>query len=66
MKPLSYFLTEMVVNLQTQGISDAEIETQVLLGSQAIQEKLSTEEVCLVPCQMVRELTSEESILEKP
>ena len=56
----------MVVNLQTQGISDAEIETQVLLGSQAIQEKLSTEEVCLVPCQMVRELTSEESILEKP
>ncbi|KAF3575818.1 hypothetical protein DY000_02035267 [Brassica cretica] len=49
-----------------KGISDAEIETQVLLGSQAIQEKLSTEEVCLVPCQMVRELTSEESIWRNP
>ncbi|RID67005.1 hypothetical protein BRARA_D02111 [Brassica rapa] len=49
-----------------KGISDAEIETQVLLGSQAIQEKLSTEEVCLVPCEMVQELTSEESTCRNP
>ncbi|XP_018482309.1 transcription factor bHLH53-like [Raphanus sativus] len=49
-----------------KGISNAEIEAQVLLGSQAIQEKLSTEEVCLVPCEMVRDLTSEESIWRNP
>ncbi|WZY92391.1 hypothetical protein YC2023_064720 [Brassica napus] len=46
--------------------SDVEIETRVLLGSQAIQEKLSTDEVCLVPCEMVRDLASEESIWRNP
>ncbi|KAL0740506.1 hypothetical protein Bca4012_082019 [Brassica carinata] len=59
-------LQMMQTTKKTQGISGAEIETQVLLGSQAIQEKLSTEEVCLVPCEMVRDLTSEESIWRNP
>ncbi|KAL0673974.1 hypothetical protein Bca4012_001955 [Brassica carinata] len=57
---------EVVVNLQTQGITDVEIETQFLLESQAVQEKLSTKELCLVPCEMVRDLTSEESIWRNP
>nr|CAA8286893.1 Unknown [Brassica rapa]CAA8287860.1 Unknown [Brassica rapa]CAA8392477.1 Unknown [Brassica rapa]CAA8404157.1 Unknown [Brassica rapa] len=59
-------LQMMQTTKKRQGISDAEIETKVLLGSQAIQEKLSTEEVCLVPCEMVRELTSEESSWRNP
>ncbi|KAJ0259777.1 Myc-type [Hirschfeldia incana] len=59
-------LQMMQTTKKTQGISNAEIETQVLLGSQVIQEKLSAEEVCLVPCEMVRDLTSEESIWRNP
>ncbi|CAA7029234.1 unnamed protein product [Microthlaspi erraticum] len=46
--------------------SNVEIETQFLLESQAIQEKLSTEEVCLVPREMVKDLTNEESIWRNP
>lgn len=42
------------------------METQYLLESQAIQEKLSTEEVCLVPCEMVQDLTTEETICRTP
>nr|VDC89062.1 unnamed protein product [Brassica oleracea] len=43
------------------------IETLIfLLESQAVQEKLSTKELCLVPCEMVRDLTSEESIWRNP
>ncbi|CAH8343448.1 unnamed protein product [Eruca vesicaria subsp. sativa] len=59
-------LQMMQTTKKTQCISDVEMETQVLLGSQAIQEKLSTEELCLVPCEMVRELTCEESIWRNP
>ncbi|XP_006410635.2 transcription factor bHLH53 [Eutrema salsugineum] len=46
--------------------TNVEIETRVLLDSQAIQEKLSMEEVCLVPCEMVRDLTTEESVWRNP
>lgn len=46
--------------------SNVEIETQFLLESQAIQEKLSTEEVCLAPREMVQDLTNEESIWRNP
>ncbi|KAH0889490.1 hypothetical protein HID58_051919 [Brassica napus] len=43
------------------------IETLIfLLESQAVQEKLSTKELCLVPSEMVRDLTSEESIWRNP
>ncbi|KAJ0262097.1 Transcription factor bHLH53 [Hirschfeldia incana] len=49
-----------------KGITDVEIETQFLLESQAVQEKLSTKEVCLVPWEMVRDLTSEEFIWRNP
>ncbi|CAF2122746.1 unnamed protein product [Brassica napus] len=63
---LTVLSNEVVVILQTQGITDVEIETQILLESQAVQEKLSTKEVCLVPCEIVRDLTSEESIWRNP
>ncbi|KAF3506080.1 hypothetical protein F2Q69_00001664 [Brassica cretica] len=59
-------LQMMQTTKKTQGITDVEIETQFLLESQAIQEKLSTKELCLVPCEMVRDLTSEESIWRNP
>ncbi|KAJ4891659.1 Transcription factor bHLH53 [Raphanus sativus] len=59
-------ILQMMQNTTKTHISDAEIETRVLLGSQAIQEKLSTDEVCLVPCGMVRDLASEESIWRNP
>lgn len=39
---------------------------QFLLGSQEIQEKLSTEEVCVVPSGMVQVLKTEECILRNP
>ncbi|KAG2296552.1 hypothetical protein Bca52824_043221 [Brassica carinata] len=39
---------------------------QTTKKSQAVQEKLSTKELCLVPCEMVRDLTSEESIWRNP
>jgi len=39
---------------------------QFLLGSQEIQEKLSTEEVCVVPREMVQVLKAEECILTNP
>ncbi|WZZ39834.1 hypothetical protein YC2023_036093 [Brassica napus] len=59
-------LQMMQTTKKTQGITDVEIETQFLLESQAVQEKLSTKELCLVPCEMVRDLTSEESICRNP
>ncbi|KAF2577060.1 hypothetical protein F2Q68_00001411 [Brassica cretica] len=59
-------LQMMQTTKKTQGITDVEIETQFLLESQAVQEKLSTKELCLVPCEMVRDLTSEESIWRNP
>nr|CAA8287674.1 Unknown [Brassica napus]CAA8392289.1 Unknown [Brassica napus]CAA8403945.1 Unknown [Brassica napus] len=59
-------LQMMQTTKKTQGITDVEIETQILLESQAVQEKLSTKEVCLVPCEIVRDLTSEESIWRNP
>ncbi|AEC09025.1 Transcription factor bHLH53 [Arabidopsis thaliana] len=49
-----------------KGSSNVQMETQYLLESQAIQEKLSTEEVCLVPCEMVQDLTTEETICRTP
>ncbi|XP_033142172.1 transcription factor bHLH53 [Brassica rapa] len=63
---LTVLSNEVVVILQTQGITDVEIETQFLLESQAVQEKLSMKELCLVPCEIVRDLTSEESIWRNP
>ncbi|CAH8354969.1 unnamed protein product [Eruca vesicaria subsp. sativa] len=59
-------ILQMMQTRKKTHISDVEIETQVLLGSQEIQEKLSTHEVCLVPCGMVRDLSSEESIWRNP
>ncbi|XP_010478497.1 PREDICTED: transcription factor bHLH52-like [Camelina sativa] len=41
-------------------------EMQFLLASQGIQEKLSTEEVCVVPREMVQVLKAEECILRNP
>ncbi|XP_010509701.1 PREDICTED: transcription factor bHLH53 [Camelina sativa] len=49
-----------------KGSSNVQLETHVLLESQAIQEKLSTEEVCLVPCEMVQDLTTQETIRRNP
>ncbi|CAL9235552.1 unnamed protein product [Arabidopsis halleri] len=49
-----------------KGSSNVQMETRFLLESQAIQEKLSTEEVCLVPCEMVQDLTTEETIWRNP
>nr|CAA8286898.1 Unknown [Brassica rapa]CAA8287865.1 Unknown [Brassica rapa]CAA8392482.1 Unknown [Brassica rapa]CAA8404162.1 Unknown [Brassica rapa] len=59
-------LQMMQTTKKTQGITDVEIETQFLLESQAVQEKLSMKELCLVPCEIVRDLTSEESIWRNP
>ncbi|KAG5396381.1 hypothetical protein IGI04_018195 [Brassica rapa subsp. trilocularis] len=59
-------ILQMMQTAKKTHTSDVEIETRVLLGSQAIQEKLSTDEVCLVPCEMVRDLASEESIWRNP
>ncbi|CAN8287512.1 unnamed protein product [Cochlearia groenlandica] len=59
-------LEVMETTKKMQGGSNAEIETKVLLESQAIQEKLSMEEVCLVPCEMVQALLNEESICRNP
>ncbi|KAF8110168.1 hypothetical protein N665_0086s0009 [Sinapis alba] len=59
-------ILQMMQTTKKMQMSDVEIETYVLLGSQAIQEKLSTDEVCLVPCGMVRDLASEESIWSNP
>ncbi|CDY67421.1 BnaAnng24240D, partial [Brassica napus] len=41
-------ILQMMQTAKKTHTSDVEIETRVLLGSQAIQEKLSTDEVCLV------------------
>ncbi|KAG7573634.1 Myc-type basic helix-loop-helix (bHLH) domain [Arabidopsis suecica] len=49
-----------------KGSSNVQMETRFLLESQAVQEKLSTEEVCLVPCEMVQDLTTEETIWRNP
>ncbi|CAN8316265.1 unnamed protein product [Cochlearia groenlandica] len=51
---------------KTKCESNVEIETRVLLESEAIQEKLSSKEVCLVPCEMVKKLKSEEAIWRNP
>ncbi|KAF3558112.1 hypothetical protein F2Q69_00011285 [Brassica cretica] len=59
-------ILQMMQTAKKTHTSDVEIETRFLLGSQAIQEKLSTDEVCLVPCEMVRDLASEESIWRNP
>ncbi|KAL0862733.1 hypothetical protein Bca101_041851 [Brassica carinata] len=59
-------ILQMMHTTKKTNISDVEVETRVLLGSKAIQEKLSTDEVCLVPCGMVRDLAREESIWSNP
>ncbi|CAD5314114.1 unnamed protein product [Arabidopsis thaliana] len=52
--------------MQTLDSSKVGREMQFLLGSQEIQEKLSTEEVCVVPREMVQVLKAEECILTNP
>ncbi|KAL1200424.1 Transcription factor bHLH53 [Cardamine amara subsp. amara] len=56
----------MQTKKKTQGSSNVEMETRILLESQAIQEKLSTEEVCLVPCEIIEDLTTDETIWRNP
>ncbi|ESQ33791.1 hypothetical protein EUTSA_v10009765mg [Eutrema salsugineum] len=52
--------------MQTQESPEVAGEMQFLLASQNIQEKLSTEEVCVVPREMVQVLKAEECILRNP
>ncbi|CAE5958921.1 unnamed protein product [Arabidopsis arenosa] len=52
--------------IQTRDSSKVGREMQFLLASQEIQEKLSTEEVCLVPREMVQVLKAAECILRNP
>ncbi|KAG7648063.1 Transcription factor bHLH52 [Arabidopsis thaliana] len=52
--------------MQTLDSSKVGREMQFLLASQEIQEKLSTEEVCVVPREMVQVLKAEECILTNP
>ncbi|EOA38793.1 hypothetical protein CARUB_v10011063mg, partial [Capsella rubella] len=52
--------------MQTWESSKVEREMQFLLASQEIQEKLSTEEVCVVPKEMVQVLKAEGCILRNP
>ncbi|CAN8313737.1 unnamed protein product [Cochlearia groenlandica] len=60
-------LTLRQAKMKTQeGFDHVDREMQLLLASQGIQEKLSTEEVCVVPREMVKALKSEEIILRNP
>ncbi|KAJ0240049.1 Transcription factor bHLH53 [Hirschfeldia incana] len=59
-------ILQMMQTAKKTHISDVEVETQVFLGSQEIQEKLSAYEVCLVPCGMVQDLASKEYIWSNP
>ncbi|CAH2034565.1 unnamed protein product [Thlaspi arvense] len=52
--------------MQTHESAKVEREMRFLLASQEIQEKLSTEEVCVVPREMVQVLKAEECILRNP
>ncbi|KAL1205045.1 Transcription factor bHLH52 [Cardamine amara subsp. amara] len=52
--------------MQTQESPEVGRELECLLGSQEIQEKLSTEEVCVVPMEIIQILKSEECILRNP
>ncbi|KFK44872.1 hypothetical protein AALP_AA1G313600 [Arabis alpina] len=52
--------------MQTYESPKVEREMQVLLASKEIQEMLSTEEVCVVPREMVQALKTEECIFRSP